>query len=130
IFLDEVGELALELQPKLLRVLEQREIRRVGGETVIPIDVRIIAATNRDLAEEVRAGRFRQDLYYRLMVAHVTMPPIRERKQDLPLVVRAILEQMEAGDGANALFARADFQSALYAHKWPGNARELRNYVS
>jgi transcriptional regulator with PAS, ATPase and Fis domain len=130
IFLDEIGELGLELQPKLLRVLESREVRRVGGQAVLPIDVRIIAATNRDLAEEVRAGRFRQDLYYRLMVAQITMPPLRERKQDLPLLVRAILEQTESIDQSSALFARPDFLTALYAHKWPGNGRELRNYVS
>jgi len=130
IFLDEIGELSLELQPKLLRVLEQREIRRVGGANVIPIDVRIIAATNRDLAEEVKLGRFRQDLYYRLMVAQVTMPPLRERKQDLPLIVRAILEQTESRERGEALFARPDFTAALYSHKWPGNARELRNYVA
>jgi transcriptional regulator with GAF, ATPase, and Fis domain len=130
IFLDEVGELALELQPKLLRVLEQREVRRVGGTSVIPIDVRVIAATNRDLEAEVRAGRFRQDLFYRLMVAQVTMPPLRDRKQDIPLIVRAILEQMEATSHADRLFARPDFVAALYSHRWPGNVRELRNYVA
>jgi two-component system, NtrC family, response regulator GlrR len=130
IFLDEVGELALDLQPKLLRVLEQREVRRVGSATVTPIDVRIIAATNRDLGEEVKAGRFRQDLYYRLMVAQITMPPLRDRKQDLPLLVRAILDQLAAGESGDALFARPDFVAELYKHRWPGNARELRNYVS
>jgi DNA-binding NtrC family response regulator len=130
IFLDEIGELSLDLQPKLLRVLEQREIRRVGAATVTPIDVRVIAATNRDLAAEVQAGRFRSDLYYRLMVAQITMPPLRDRKQDLPLLVRAILEQMEAGTTADALIARPDFMAALYHHRWPGNARELRNYLS
>ena len=129
IFLDEIGELSLELQPKLLRVLEQREVRRVGGPSVIPIDVRIIAATNRDLAAEVREGRFRQDLYYRLMVAQITMPPLRERKQDLPLLVRAILET-EGSDRGDALFSRPDFMAALYSHRWPGNGRELRNYIS
>jgi len=130
IFFDEVGELGAELQPKLLRVLEQREVRRVGGTAVIPIDVRVIAATNRDLAEQVREGQFRADLYYRLMVAQVTMPPLRERKQDIPLLVRAILEQMEASDHCDALLARADFLAELYRHDWPGNARELRNYLS
>ncbi|MEO8699883.1 MAG: sigma 54-interacting transcriptional regulator [Kofleriaceae bacterium] len=130
IFLDEIGELGLDLQPKLLRVLEQREVRRVGGTQVIPLDVRIIAATNRDLAAEVKAGRFRSDLYYRLMVAELTMPPLRERPQDLPLLVRAILEQLGAEASRDALFGRPEFIAELYKHSWPGNARELRNYLS
>ena len=129
IFLDEIGELGLELQPKLLRVLEQREVRRVGGAQVIPIDVRIIAATNRDLAAEVRAGSFRSDLYYRLGVAEVTMPPLRDRLEDLPLLVREILRQLGA-ESSDPMFGRADFMAELARHTWPGNARELRNYLS
>jgi two-component system, NtrC family, response regulator GlrR len=130
IFLDEIGELALDLQPKLLRVLEQREVRRVGDTQVIPIDVRIIAATNRDLAAEVKAQRFRSDLYYRLMVAEVTMPPLRERVEDLPLLVRAILQQLGAEASHDTLFDRPEFIAELHKHTWPGNARELRNYLS
>jgi transcriptional regulator with PAS, ATPase and Fis domain len=129
VFLDEVGELSLELQPKLLRVLEQREVRRVGATQVTPIDVRIIAATNRDLATEVQEGRFRSDLFYRLMVATVVMPPLRERKQDLPLLVPAILEQLGVS-ATGDLFGNPDFMAELYRHAWPGNARELRNYLS
>ncbi len=130
IFLDEIGELGLDLQPKLLRVLEQREVRRVGATQVIPVDVRIIAATNRDLAAEVHAGRFRADLYYRLMVAEVTLPPLRERKQDLPLLVRAILDQLGVRMTGDTLFGSQDFIAELYKHSWPGNVRELRNYLS
>ncbi len=130
VFLDEIGELALDLQPKLLRVLEQREVRRLGDMQVIPIDVRIIAATNRDLSAEVKAGRFRSDLYYRLMVAEVTMPSLRKRSADLPLLVQAILQQLGAEASHDALFERPAFIAELHKHTWPGNARELRNYLS
>jgi len=129
IFLDEIGELPLDLQPKLLRVLEQREVRRVGASQVTPVDVRIIAATNRDLAAEVKAGRFRADLYYRLTVTEVMMPSLRERKEDLPLLVRAILDQLGATPRGEALFAIPEFMVELYKHSWPGNGRELRNYL-
>jgi len=129
IFLDEIGELPLDLQPKLLRVLEQREVRRVGASHVTPVDVRIIAATNRDLAEEVKAGRFRADLYYRLTVTEVMMPPLRDRREDLPLLVRAILDQLGATSRSEALFAIPEFMVELYKHAWPGNGRELRNYL-
>ena len=129
IFLDEIGELPLDLQPKLLRVLEQREVRRVGASHVTPVDVRVLAATNRDLAEEVKAGRFRADLYYRLMVTEVVMPPLRERREDLPLLVRAILEQLGATAQGEALFAVPEFMLEIYKHAWPGNGRELRNYL-
>lgn len=129
IFLDELGELPLDLQPKLLRVLEQREVRRVGASHVTPVDVRIIAATNRDLAEEVKAGRFRADLYYRLTVTEVRLPPLRERLEDLPLLVRAILDQLGATSRVGALFDVPEFMVELYKHAWPGNGRELRNYL-
>ena len=129
VFLDEIGELPLDLQPKLLRVLEQREVRRLGATQVTPLDVRFIAATNRNLADEVKAGRMRADLYYRLSVTEVTMPPLRERKQDLPLLVDAILDQIGAGDNSEALFGGEEFLAELHKHTWPGNARELRNYI-
>ena len=132
IFLDEIGELALDLQPKLLRALEQREIRRVGGNRPIKIDVRVIAATNRDLTEEVKAGRFREDLYYRLSVVRLHLPGLRARRQDIPLLVRHILktgrfnrgddEQVVKGVGSAAL-------EAMMRYEWPGNVRELTNVV-
>src|SRR5205814_2339099 len=92
VFLDEIGELSLDLQPKLLRVLEQREIKRVGGTKAIPIDVRVLAATNRNLEKEVREGRFREDLFYRLSVVRIFIPPLRERREDLPLLVKHFLK--------------------------------------
>ena len=133
IFLDELGELSLDLQPKLLRALEQREIRRVGSNKPIKIDVRVIAATNRNLAEEVKAGRFREDLFYRLSVVRLILPPLRERKEDLPLLTRHILsrgnfnkdtegETRVKGIGREAL-------DAMMNYHWPGNVRELVNVV-
>lgn len=132
IFLDEIGELALELQPKLLRALEQREIRRVGGNRPIKIDVRVIAATNRDLSEEVAAGRFREDLYYRLSVVKLTLPPLRERREDVPLLVRHILKMgnfNRTPDGQRVKGIATDALEALMRYDWPGNVRELTNVV-
>jgi len=130
LFLDEVGELALDLQPKLLRALDSREIQRVGGSRRIPIDVRVVAATNRDLRVEVNAGRFRSDLFYRIAVLEVTLPPLREHLEDLPLLVDQVLGALGAADhpGAAALRARK-FMADLARHPWPGNVRELRNYL-
>ena len=132
IFLDEIGELALDLQPKLLRALEQREIRRVGGNRPIKIDARVIAATNRDLAEEVQAGRFREDLYYRLSVVKLTLPPLRERREDIPLLVRHILKTgnfNKTPDGQRVKGIATDALEALMRYDWPGNVRELTNVV-
>ncbi|MBK6694869.1 MAG: sigma 54-dependent Fis family transcriptional regulator [Myxococcales bacterium] len=126
IFLDEIGELPLDLQPKLLRALEQREIRRVGARAPKPVNVRVIAATNRRLAEGARTGEFRTDLYYRLAVARVTVPPLRDRTEDILPIARVILRALR-GD-PNADFP-ADFSSMLAAYPWPGNVRELRNVV-
>ena len=133
LFLDELGELPLDLQPKLLRVLERREVRRVGGTNVIPVDVRIIAATNRDLAREVNRGAFREDLYYRLAVVRVRIPPLRERTADIPLLVEHFVREAMDGDlgrtkAVIAGISEANWQGLL-SHPWPGNVRELRNFI-
>jgi DNA-binding NtrC family response regulator len=130
VFLDEIGELPLELQPKLLRAIERREIRRLGASHMFPVDVRIVAATNRDLRAEVNAGRFRADLFFRLAVLEVVLPPLRERREDIPLLVERIVEDLGAeGRPAAARFSTRPFLEALAAHAWPGNVRELRNYL-
>jgi transcriptional regulator with AAA-type ATPase domain len=130
IFLDEIGELSQDLQPKLLRVLERREIKAVGTDHYEPIDVRVVAATNRNLQAEVNARRFRSDLYYRLAVLQVRLPPLRERPEDLPPLVENILASLGAGDRPEAAQLRTrEFIDGLAQHAWPGNVRELRNYV-
>src|SRR4051812_6803032 len=133
LFLDELGELPLDLQPKLLRALEQREIRRVGSNKPIKVDVRIIAATNRNLEDEVRAGRFRQDLFYRLSVVRVMLPPLRDRIDDLQVLIKHFLGDApynKKPDGSPKVtgFSRAAMD-LLTAYKWPGNVRELVNTV-
>ena len=133
IFLDELGEMNLELQPKLLRVLEQREVKRVGSAKPIKVDVRVIAATNRDLEEEVRAGRFREDLYYRLSVVRVKLPPLRERIGDLPLLVDHFLKTHSFNRGADGGMLVREVAKAAYdvlsRYRWPGNVRELLNVI-
>jgi DNA-binding NtrC family response regulator len=130
IFLDEIGELSLDLQPKLLRALDKREVKPVGSNKPVPIDVRVIAATNRNLQTEVNAGKFRADLYYRLAVLEVRLPSLRERTEDIPLLVEHILENLGASDRDEAAPIRApEFQAHLAQHGWPGNVRELRNYI-
>ncbi len=125
VFLDEVGELSLDLQPMLLRALENRQVRRVGEAKSRDIDVRVVAATNRDLMAEVKAGRFRQDLFYRLAIVKVSVPPLRERKADLPLLAKVLLERLGlSGD----VLTRSDMR-ALTAYDWPGNVRELKNML-
>jgi transcriptional regulator with PAS, ATPase and Fis domain len=126
LFLDEVGELPLELQPRLLRALDDRSIRRVGGTRDRRVDVRIVAATNRDLAALVGARQFRQDLYFRLGAAIVHLPSLRERLDDLPLLVPRILEDLGRGD---VQISDAAYD-ALRAHDWPGNVRELKNALA
>jgi transcriptional regulator with GAF, ATPase, and Fis domain len=128
IFLDEIGELDVNLQPKLLRVLEQREIKRVGGDKTIKVDVRVLAATNRDLRSEVNAGHFREDLYFRLSVVHVELPPLRERREDVPSLVQHFLREVASRRGMTLSFGQ-DAMAALVSHSWPGNVRELRNVV-
>ncbi|HEX2571776.1 MAG TPA: sigma 54-interacting transcriptional regulator [Polyangia bacterium] len=131
IFLDEIGELGIELQPKLLRALERREVKKVGQNRYVPVDVRVVAATNRNLRSEVNARRFRSDLYYRLAVLEVRLPPLRERGEDLPALVEHILSSLGvAADSPEAeLVHSPEFLAELGRHAWPGNVRELRNYV-
>jgi transcriptional regulator with GAF, ATPase, and Fis domain len=127
LFLDEIGELPLELQPKLLRALEAREVRRVGQTKMKRIDVRVIAATNRDLEREVNRGRFREDLYYRLAKVSVRVPSLRDRLEDVPLLVKSFLAALELREPSR-LFSAAVVEE-LQRHDWPGNVRELKNYV-
>jgi DNA-binding NtrC family response regulator len=126
LFLDEIGELPLELQPRLLRALESREVRRVGGRHERRVDVRVIAATHRDLRVEVTAGRFREDLLFRLAVAVVRVPPLRARLDDLPDLVQALLSDLRHPD----LRLADETLAKLRAHAWPGNVRELKNALS
>jgi DNA-binding NtrC family response regulator len=126
VFLDEIGELPIDLQPKLLRALEKREVRRVGSHTPIPVDVRVIAATNRDLRREVNAGSFRSDLWYRLNTVRLVVPPLRERREDIPLLVAHFYKQM-APDGA--AHPSAELVSVMQRGNWRGNVRELASAV-
>jgi DNA-binding NtrC family response regulator len=131
LFLDEIGELPLALQPKLLRALETRRIRRVGGAAELPVDIRIIAASNRDLELEVAREKFREDLYFRLAVVPVRLPALRERRDDIPILARALLAAVCAQSTPNEppVEIGDDALSALRAHEWPGNVRELRNVL-
>ena len=133
IFLDEIGELPLELQPKLLRSIERREIRRVGATKPIKVDVRILAATNRNLKDEVKAGRFREDLYYRLSVVRLPLPALRERRDDVPLLAQHILDtasyNRDAGGQPHLRGISPEALEALCAYDWPGNVRELVNVI-
>ncbi len=128
LFLDEIGELPVDVQPKLLRALDDREIQRVGGSRPLPIDVRILAATKRDLAEEVHRGRFREDLYFRLAVVPLLLPPLRDRREDVPLLIDQFHRAFEERTGHRARIDPNEVQSLL-AHDWPGNVRELKNTV-
>jgi transcriptional regulator with PAS, ATPase and Fis domain len=130
LFLDEVGELPLELQPKLLRAIERQEVKPVGADRYHKVDVRIVAATHRNLRADVNSRRFRSDLYYRLAVLTVTLPPLRERIEDLPLLVEHLLVKLGVADRPQAARLRSPaFLAEISAHHWPGNVRELRNYL-
>jgi transcriptional regulator with GAF, ATPase, and Fis domain len=132
IFLDEIGELDMQLQPKLLRVLETREIKRVGGDRTVPVNVRVIAATNRDLRKMVNEGTFREDLYYRLSVVQVEMPALRERTEDIPVLVESMLEDIARRRFPNEtkkFTLTAEAMARMLAYPWPGNVRELKNTV-
>ncbi|RLB29471.1 MAG: two-component system response regulator [Deltaproteobacteria bacterium] len=129
LFLDEVSEMSLAMQVKLLRVLQDREITRVGGEEVIKVDVRIIAATNKDLIKEIGSGRFRDDLYYRLNVVTIAMPPLHERREDIPLLAQHFLEQFSETNRKQIKGFTPQAMDRLLRHAWPGNVRELMNAV-
>ncbi len=130
IFLDEIAEMPLELQPKLLRVLENREIKRVGGNDLIDIDVRIIAATNKNLASEVKAGRFREDLFYRLMIIPLVIPSLRERPEDISVLAEHFLNEEIAKGKTKVKNISPKAFTVLKKEKWPGNVRELKNLIS
>jgi two-component system, NtrC family, response regulator GlrR len=129
LFLDEIGELPAELQPRLLRVIESREFRRIGGSTPIKCEVRIVAATNRDLRREVNRGAFRADLYYRLAVVRLAVPPLRARLGDIPLLVEHFLQRLGAHPEMLRQLTAEPFLAELAQAPWPGNVRELRNHV-
>jgi len=129
IFLDEIGEMPLELQVKLLRVLQEHELDRVGGREPIKVDVRVIAATNRDLEAEVTAGHFRQDLYYRLNVFPIDVPPLRERVEDIPLLVHYFVNRYAARIGRKIPRVPETAMEVLREYPWPGNVRELENVI-
>ncbi len=129
VFLDEVGELPPPLQVKLLRFLQEREIERVGGRSVIRIDARVIAATNRDLDSEVKAGRFREDLYYRLSVVNIQLPPLRKRQEDIPYLAQYFLERFSVEMGKEKLAFSRKAREAMLHYSWPGNVRELQHHV-
>ena len=127
LFLDEVGELPLEAQVKLLRVLETGEVQPIGGRAIGDVDVRVIAATNRTLLDEVAAGRFREDLYYRLAVVQLTLPPLRERTGDIPALARHLLGRVAQQPGIGSLGITDEALSLLMSYRWPGNVRQLQN---
>ncbi len=129
IFLDEVGEMSPSAQARLLRVLQERVLQRVGGTKTIELDVRVISASNRDLAKMVGEGSFRQDLYYRLVVFPITLPPLRDRREDIPLLVEHFLEKYARDAGKRVTRVEAQAMDAMATHGWPGNVRELENVI-
>ena len=128
IFLDEIGDMSLSTQAKVLRVLEQQEVERVGGGETITVNVRVISATNKNLAEEIKAGNFREDLYYRLNVVPISVPSLRERRQDIPLLIDYFLERF-CGENQKAMTISDEALRYLNRYDWPGNVRELRNLI-
>lgn len=129
LFLDEIGEINQNVQIKILRVLQERKFERVGGEETLEVDVRVIAATNRDLKAEIEKGTFREDLYYRLNVVNIHVPPLRERKDDIPLLAGAFLREFSEENGKSLEGFDPKVRAAFFAYSWPGNVRELRNCV-
>ncbi len=129
VFLDEIGELSPAVQAKLLRALEAREVMPVGADAAVPFRARILCATHRNLLERVRAGEFREDLYYRVNVLHIAIPPLRERPEDIPLLARHLLGRLARRSGRAAPTLTPDLLTALGAYAWPGNVRELSNVL-
>src|SRR5262249_35241887 len=129
LFLDEIGDMAPSAQPKLLRLLQEQHFCRLGGNETIQTDVRLLAATNQNLADLVAAGRFRQDLFYRLQVVTARLPPLRERAEDLPLLTEHFIQVLARLLGKEVHGASAEFLRRLEAHDWPGNVRELHSAI-
>jgi len=129
IFLDEIGDMPLTMQAKLLRVLEEGEVERIGGERAITVDVRVVVATHRDLEAQVHDGKFRQDLFHRVFVFPLRLPPMRERREDIPALIEHFAQQVSITNGWKPMRFTADAMAALQEHPWPGNVRELRNAV-
>ena len=129
LFLDEIAEMPVMLQTKLLRVLEDRKVRRLGGGKEVPVDVRVLAATNKDPHEAVRRGELREDLLYRLNVIHVKLPPLRERREDLPLLTEFMIKELSDRHGRSARIVAPEVLEIFARHSWPGNVRELRNVI-
>jgi two-component system nitrogen regulation response regulator NtrX len=127
IFLDEVADMSLKAQAKVLRILQEKKFERVGGNKLIPTDVRVLAATNKDLEKEMEEGRFRQDLYYRLNVIPLRIPPLRDRKEDIPLLVDRFLKDFASKEGEPEKQVTEEVLAVLTGHNWPGNVRELKN---
>ena len=129
LFLDEIGDLPLELQPKLLRALQEREFQRLGGTRILPVDVRLVAATNHDLAKMVDDRQFRVELYYRVKVFPITVPPLRERPEDIPLLVHHFVDKHSRRMGKRIETIPPEVMQALTRWRWPGNVRELENFI-
>ncbi|HOV90417.1 MAG TPA: sigma-54 dependent transcriptional regulator [Syntrophorhabdaceae bacterium] len=130
VFLDEIGELPIELQAKLLRVLQEKEFQHVGGSKIIKLNARIIAATNRDLESLIKQGKFREDLFYRLSVANIKIPPLRERKEDIPLILKYLIKKINMEIGSKVKHVEEKAMNRLIAYPWPGNIRELENVLT
>jgi DNA-binding NtrC family response regulator len=129
LFLDEIGDMSMMTQTKLLRVLQEQEFERIGGSNTIKVDVRIMAATNKSLLEEIKKGRFREDLYYRLNVVEIHIPPLRERIEDIPEIVNSFLDEFKEKYNKPELTISSNAMSVLTTYSWPGNVRELRNVI-
>jgi two-component system nitrogen regulation response regulator NtrX len=127
--LDEVADMPLVTQGKIVRVLQEQTFERVGGHTKVAVDVRVIASTNRDLQEQISGGRFREDLYYRLNVVPIRVPPLKERREDIPLLVQHFMQMAARSSGLPEREIGEDAMTALQAHSWPGNVRQLRNAI-